>query len=56
MDTSGRPHEGWMTVIPVTVLLFFVIAALGGPTNFVNTLSHWAGDIASFIAGWLRDL
>ena len=25
MDTSGKPYEGWMTVIPVSVFLFVVV-------------------------------
>ena len=56
MDTSGRPREGWMTVVPVTVFLLFVVLALGGPTHFVNTVSLWMSDIAQAIVGWIKDL
>lgn len=51
MDTSGRPHEGWMIVIPGTVFLMFVVLALGGPVGFVNTLSLWAVEMASWFSG-----
>jgi hypothetical protein len=56
MDTSGRSHEGWMTVIPVTVFLLIVIVALGGPVAFVNTLSLWVSDVLTSIASWVKNL
>lgn len=56
MDTSGKPREGWMAVIPATVFLVFVVFALGGPRNFLNTLSIWAGDLVAGIQGWLKSL
>ena len=52
MDTSGRPHEGWMIVIPGTVFLMFVVLALGGPVGFVNTLSLWAVETANWFVNW----
>jgi ABC-type phosphate transport system permease subunit len=54
MDTSGRPHEGWMIVIPGTVFLMFVVLALGGPVGFVNTLSLWAVETANWFVNWLK--
>ena len=56
MDTSGRSHEGWMTVIPVSVFLLIVIVALGGPVAFVNTLSLWVADMLTAVASWLKNL
>jgi hypothetical protein len=56
MDTSGRPREGWMTVVPVTVFLLFVVLALGGPANFVNTVSLWLTDIVQGTVSWIRAL
>jgi hypothetical protein len=56
MDTSGKPHEGWMTVIPVTVFLLIVIVALGGPTAFANTVSLWVNDVAMAVFRWFRQL
>lgn len=55
MDISGRPHEGWMTIIPVTVFFLIVIVVLGGPVGFVNTLSYWATDLVNYIAGWVKN-
>ena len=54
MDTSGKPHEGWMTVVPVTVFLLIIVTALGGPTAFVNTVSLWLTDFLAGVAGWIR--
>ena len=56
MDISGKPHEGWMTVIPGTVFLLIVIVLLGGPVAFVNTLSLWVGDLLNAVAAWVRNL
>ena len=56
MDISGKPHEGWMTVIPVTVFLLIVIVLLGGPVAFVNTLSLWVADLLNAVAAWVRNL
>ena len=55
MDTSGRPHEGWMTIIPVTVFIVIVIVVLGGPVGFVNTIGLWTTDILTYITAWLKD-
>jgi hypothetical protein len=56
MDISGKSHEGWMTVIPVSVFLLIVIVALGGPVAFVNTLSLWIADMLTAAASWLKNL
>jgi hypothetical protein len=56
MNTSGTSHEGWMTVIPVSVFLLIVIVALGGPVAFVNTLSLWIADMLTAAASWLKNL
>jgi hypothetical protein len=56
MDTSGKPHEGWMTVIPVTVFLLIVVVALGGPTAFANTVSLWVSDAAMAVFSWFKQL
>jgi hypothetical protein len=56
MDTSGKPHEGWMVFVPATVLLVIVVGVLGGPVQFVNTVSAWLADIVSYSLSWLRNL
>lgn len=43
-----------MIVIPGTVFLLFVVLALGGPVGFVNTLSNWAVDIATWFVNWFK--
>lgn len=52
--TSGRSREGFMTLIPLTVLLFIVIVALGGPESFVNTVASFATDAIASGARWIR--
>ena len=56
MDASGSTREGWMTFIPLTVLLFIVIYVMGGPTQFVNTVAYWTMDVANYIANWIKHL
>ena len=56
METSGKPTEGWMTVVPVTVFVLFVLIALGGPTAFVNIVANWVSDVVIFVARWIRHL
>ena len=45
-----------MTVIPLTVFVFIVVVALGGPMAFVNTVSLWMGDVFTAVATWFRQL
>ena len=52
--TSGQSREGLMTLIPLTVLLFIVIVALGGPESFVNTVAAFATDASAYAARWIR--
>ena len=56
MDTSGSTREGWMTFVPVTVLLFIVMYVMGGPVNFVNVIAQWSMDFVSYVAGWIKHL
>jgi hypothetical protein len=56
MQTSGKPHEGWMTFIPLSVFILFVVAAMGGPVRFMNTLTYWLTDFVGFVIGWIRNL
>ena len=56
MDASGTPREGWMTFIPVTVLLFIVMYVMGGPTQFINVVSSWTVDVATGVVNWLKHL
>ena len=54
-STSGQAHEGWMALIPLSVLLFIVMVALGGPEAFVNTAASFATDAMNYTASWIRN-
>jgi len=56
MESAGRPTERWMTIIPVSVFIFIVVVALGGPTQFVRVVGNWTSDILDFVFKWLRRL
>ena len=56
MNTSGKPREGWMTVIPVSVFIFFVVIALGGPDNFFRTIALWGEDVIKTVGTLLQAL
>lgn len=56
MDASGSTREGWMTFIPLTVLLFIVMYVVGGPTQFVNLVVQWTTDIVNSVTSWVRNL
>jgi hypothetical protein len=53
-STSGRSHEGWMSLIPLSVLLFIVMVALGGPEAFVNMAVSFASDALAYTASWVK--
>lgn len=56
MDASGSTREGWMTFIPVTVLLFIVMYVMGGPANFMNVVAQWAADVITQVTNWVKHL
>ncbi len=56
MDISGRAREGWMTFIPVTVLVFVVMYVMGGPGQFVNAIAQWGMDVVNSVSNWIRHL
>jgi hypothetical protein len=56
MNTTGKVSESWMTAIPLAVFILFVIAALGGPSSFMNTVTLWARDFVAYILNWLKYL
>lgn len=56
MRTSGRSHEGWMSLIPLSVLLFIVVVAFGGPEAFMRIVASFASDAMAFTASWIRQL
>lgn len=56
MDASGTPREGWMTFIPLTVLLFIVVYVMGGPEHFANIVGQWSVDLVNAIGNWVKHL
>jgi hypothetical protein len=56
MNTTGKVSESWMSAIPLTVFMLFVIVAMGGPSSFVNTVALWAKDVVSYVLTWLKYL
>ena len=56
MDSSGRPHEGWMTLVPLVLLVSFVMLALGGPVATMNFISSWARDVVDYVLAFIRNL
>ncbi|MEO7133760.1 MAG: hypothetical protein ABI024_06025 [Vicinamibacterales bacterium] len=56
MDASGSSHEGWMTVLPVGVLVLIVMYVVGGPVAFVNTVSYWAVEFSGAVVSWIKYL
>jgi len=45
-----------MTVVPLSVFVFVVIVALGGPAAFVNVVSLWVTDLVTYAAHWIKNL
>ncbi len=45
-----------MTVIPVTVAVFLVVVALGGPQNFFRTIALWGEDIIKSVGEFFKHL
>jgi hypothetical protein len=56
MESAGRPTERWMTIVPLTVFVFIVVIALGGPQDFVRTVSNWMSDVMAMFLHWLKEL
>jgi hypothetical protein len=56
MDASGSAHEGWMTFVPLMVLLFIVMYVMGGPAQFANVVVTWTTDAANYVLGWIKYL
>ena len=56
MESAGRPTEKWMTIIPLSVFIFIVVIALGGPAEFVRLVGDWTGDAVALVMRWLRQL
>ena len=40
MRTSGSGREGWMTAIPIAILLLFAIIVAGGPKELLKAMEQ----------------
>ena len=54
MRTTGAGREGWMTAIPLAILLIFAVFISGGPKDFLKMMERnlekvvtWVSDMAS---------
>lgn len=54
MRTSGAGREGWMTAIPLAVLVLFALVVAGGPQDLLRTMErslekmvNWVSELAS---------
>jgi hypothetical protein len=56
VEISGKPNEGWMAILPLTIFTGFIVLAMGGPAAFMNTVALWASDLVSYVASWIKYL
>jgi hypothetical protein len=49
MQTSGTGREGWMTTVPLLMLVLFVAAVLGGPRELLRTLESYLGAVVTWV-------
>jgi hypothetical protein len=56
MDAAGNPREGWMALVPVTVLVLVVTYVLGGPAHVVNFVAQWSMDVVNAFVAWVKHL
>ncbi|HJR59041.1 MAG TPA: hypothetical protein VJ813_06585 [Vicinamibacterales bacterium] len=54
MNTSGRPREGWMALVPLAAFAAFVVAAAGGPKAFVNSATYWLRDAVDYCVRFVK--
>jgi hypothetical protein len=54
MRTSGTGRDGWMTIIPILVLVFFGVVMVGGPRETLvfierslEAFVNWVSKLAS---------
>jgi hypothetical protein len=56
MRTSEQSHDNWMSLIPLSVLILFVMVEAGGPEAFFNLVTSFTADALALTASWLRHL
>jgi len=50
MRTSGAGREGWMTSIPLAVLLLFAVIAAGGPVDLLKWMERSLEKVVSWVS------
>lgn len=50
MRTSGQGREGWMTAIPLAILLLFGVVAAGGPHDLLKLMERSLERVVAWVA------
>ena len=50
MRTSGAGREGWMTAIPLAILVLVAVVIAGGPEDFLKVMERSLEKIVSWVA------
>jgi len=45
-----------MAILPLTIFVGFVVLAMGGPAQFMNTIALWTSDLVTYVAEWIKYL
>ncbi len=45
-----------MAIIPLSIFVAFIILAMGGPAQFMDTVALWASDLVSYVVNWIKYL
>jgi DMSO reductase anchor subunit len=54
IKVGGGGSERFMIAVPLAIGLFFSIYALGGPTEALTVLEHWAQSALTYIRELFR--
>ena len=50
MRTSGSGRDGWMTIVPVGILVFFLVLIAGGPREALVLVEHYLEAFADWVS------
>lgn len=56
MDATGNSREGWMALIPLSVITFIIMYVVGGPAAFVHFMQQWISDVVTYVADVIKYL
>lgn len=45
-----------MAIVPLAFFTFFVVAAAGGPRQFVKAATYWLSDLVATCVRWVESL